>query len=57
MLNLSFTRRRESSQLNKPRTAGQHIGFVRYAKYLNRWISASAGMPKCFAVGGEVCRA
>ncbi len=53
----SFPRRRESSQLNKPRVAGQSFGFVRYAEYLSNWIPACAGMTGCFAEGCEICRA
>jgi hypothetical protein len=30
--------------INKPRAAGQHQGFVRFAEYLSRWIPACAGM-------------
>ena len=39
----SFPRRRESSQSNKHRAAGQ-FGFVRFAGFLNSWIPACAGM-------------
>jgi len=39
-----FPRRRESSQLDNPRKAGQHLGIGCFAVTLFCWISACAGM-------------